>query len=351
MFKNSLIKRILTLVMILALACGMLSGCAQSSAIKADAATVAVSNESTAATTVAAPAVTTASGKKVVIGVALNMIADQFMTALDKGLKEEAAKYPNLEMRVVESGSNAATQLSQVEQFIADKVDLICLNPTDKKASVACVDAAVAAGIPIYTCNNKTDAAAQAKCITYVGSDAVESGVIQAKYVAETVLKGKGNVAIIQGVMGQDAQIGRYDGAMSVFKNFPDIKVVAAEPGDWDRSKSMVLMENWIKAKKPIDLVMCQTCEEAIGALLAIQDAGLEGKILVSSIDATPDALPLMEQGKFTNLVFQNARGQGVGAIATGMRILNGEKVDKETIIPYELVTMDNVKEYYAKWQ
>jgi inositol transport system substrate-binding protein len=343
MFRNSFVKRLVVFCLVSVLAIGMLSGCGQ----KQESPATAQQNETTESKNSPAEA---KSEDKIVIGVTLNHIQDEFMKALAEGLQEEAKKYPNLELKVVDAGLKADVQANQVDQFIAEKVDVICLNPTDKKASVASIEAAVAAGIPIYTVNTRSEDKAQDKCVTFVGSDAIQSGEIQMKYVAEEVLKGKGNIAIIKGNAGQEAEIGRKDGVVNILKDYPDIEIVAEENADWQRELALSTMENWIQAQKPIDVVLAQSCELGLGALYAIEDAGLTDKIKVSAIDAIPDALKLLEEGKITNLVFQDAKGQGIGAVATGVKIANGENVEKNIWIPYELVTRETAKDYYSRW-
>ena len=288
--------------------------------------------------------------EKKVVGVILNHTQDIFMKNIEKGVKEAAAKHPDLEVKIVESGQDPTKQLSQVEQFISEGVDLIALNPTNQEASATAIDSAVSAGIPILTFNTTSTPEAQAKCVSYVGSDATESGRIQARYVAEEVLKGKGTVAYMNALMGHQAQIDRLKGYQEVMKDYPDIKVVLEGAADFVTDKGMKLTENWLQSGTQFDIIVCQGADMAYGACLALQDAGKLDQIKVSGIDITEDTVKLLKEGAISNLVFQDAMGQGAGAVDTAAKVLNGEKVDAVIDIPYQLVTVDNVDEFAGRY-
>ncbi len=97
---------------------------------------------------------------------------------------------------------------------------------------------------------------------------------------------------MIHGLMGQAAQILREKGANEILKEYPNLKIIAAQTGDWDRAKSMDLMENWIQAyASKINAVFAQNDEMAMGAMKALQAAGMIDKVLVVGIDAIADAL------------------------------------------------------------
>jgi inositol transport system substrate-binding protein len=293
----------------------------------------------------------TTSGKTTyTIGVILNHTQDVFMKNLETGFLNEVANYPELEMKLVESDSDPSRQLSQVEQFISEKVDIIVLNPVNLESSAAAVEAAVEAGIPIFTVNTMTTPDAQAKCLTYVGSDATESGRIQGRYVAQNILNGSGKVAYMNATMGHQAQIDRFTGTMEIFKNYPSIEVVLEGSADWRVDKAVTLTENWLQSGKEIDVIVCQGADMALGAVLALKDAGKAGQIKVSGIDISNETARELLAGNISNLVFQDAMGQGETAVKTALAILRGEKADAFVDIPYELVTRENVSDYDGRY-
>lgn len=163
------------------------------------------------------------------------------------------------------------------------------------------------------------------------------------------LLGGKGNIAVLEGQMGHEPQIRRQQGIMNILKKYPNIKIVADMPADWYRDKGMAVMENWLQSGLKIDAVVAHNDEMAIGALKAAEDAGV--RLFIAGIDATPEALDFVRQGKLAFTVFQDAKGQGKGAIETAVQVVNGKKVSKEVIIPFELVFKEKADEYEAKYK
>ena len=106
-------------------------------------------------------------------------------------------------------------------------------------------------------------------------------------------------------------------------------------------------MNNWLVAGTKIDAVVANNDEMAIGAILALQQAGKDvKKVVIAGIDATADALAEMEKGNLDVTVFQDAKGQGRGAVETVVKLIKGEKVESFVWIPFELVTPENYKDY-----
>ena len=320
------------------------------SAVSTAAATAAAKAASTTAQAASTAAGATDSGKKKVVGVILNHTQDVFMKNLQKGVQDAAAKYPNLDVKVVESGQDPNKQLSQVEEFISEKVDIICLNPCNQESSATAIDEAAAAKIPILTFNTMSTDEAQKKCVTYVGSDAIESGKIQGKYVCENILHGKGTVAYIQAIIGHQAQIDREKGFKEILAQYPDIKIVLDGSANFKQDEGMKLCENWLQSGTKFDCIVSQGSDMAYGAVLALQEAGKAGQIPVSAIDMSEDIANCLKDGSVSNSVFQDAFGQGSKTIETADKILKGEKVDTYIDIPYELVTKDNMANYDGRY-
>jgi inositol transport system substrate-binding protein len=285
------------------------------------------------------------------VGVILNHTQDVFMKNLESGFIDEAAKHPEVNLKLVESNMDPVIQLSQVEQMVSEKVDVIVLNPANQESSATAVDAAVDAGIPIFTVNTMTTPEAQVKCLTYVGSDAVESGRIQARHVAEKILNGRGKVAYINATMGHEAQINRREGTIEIFADYPDIEIVLEGSAEWRTDKALALTENWLQSGAEFDVIVCQGADMAQGAVLALKDAGKRaGEIPVSGIDISDETAKELREGYISSLIFQDAKGQGEAGIRTALAIAKGETVDAVIDIPYELVTADNVSDYDGRY-
>jgi inositol transport system substrate-binding protein len=285
--------------------------------------------------------------KKLVIGITLSNFSDKYRTYVIDSMKQTQKNYPDIEFIYNDSQNDANKQMTHIENFIAQKVSAIILTPVDTIAAVDMVDRANKANIPIIISNQTFDGVE--KATAYVGSQSIESGTIQMTEVAK-MLNGKGNIAIMNGQLGHEAQIKRTEGNKAIISKSPDMKVVMEGGSDFDRAKGMTMMENWLQSGKQIDAVVANNDEMAIGAIMAIDAAGKKD-ILVAGIDATPDALEFVKAGKLKVTVFQDAFGQGKGTIDIAAKAAKGEKVEKNNYVPYQLVTKDNVEEYIKKWK
>jgi inositol transport system substrate-binding protein len=109
----------------------------------------------------------------------------------------------------------------------------------------------------------------------------------------------------------------------------------------------MTLMENWIQSHgQGIQAVFAQNDEMGMGALIALEQAGIKDRVVVASVDAIADALQAVKDGRLDATVFQDAMGQGGMAVETAVRILKGEPFAREVFIPFRLVTQDNITEF-----
>lgn len=277
----------------------------------------------------------------ITIGVSFQGLSDEYIVRLSDAFKAEAEK-AGVNIQIADGQMNAEKQVGQVENFIAQEVDVIVLNPISADGCAPAVSAAKEAGIPIITLISTTSN--QDEADTYVGSDAVESGEIQGEMVVED-LEGKGNIVVMYGQMGHDAQIGRYEGLNNVIEG-TDIDIIAEQTANWSREEGMSLMENWLSAGKEIDAVVAQNDAMALGALMAIEEEGLTGKIKVYGIDAQGEALNAVESGTMAGTVFQNAEKQGSECVNVAIKAAKGEKLEKNYYIPYEGVRADNVADY-----
>ena len=279
---------------------------------------------------------------KVKIGVTLMDFSTEFGIGLKDYMTAKADAMGDVELTVVDAGGDAAKQLQQVETFISQKVDAIIMQPQEQEACSPAIDKAKAAGIPIINCNSLTITEPDA----YVGSNDSESAEIAMTYIAEQ-LGGKGNVLMMHGHPGQTAEVKRTEGAMDILAQNPDMTLLDEQTADWDRAEAMTLMENWIQAYgDQINAVFCQNDEMALGALNALVQAGKKDNVLVVGVDAIDDALQSVKDGKMDATVYQDCNGQAEGAIEAAYKLAKGESVEKEILIPFILVTTENVDEY-----
>lgn len=127
------------------------------------------------------------------------------------------------------------------------------------------------------------------------------------------------------------------------------MKIVAEQSADWSRVKAADLMTNWLTAGLKFDAVIANNDEMAIGAIQALKAARKLDKVVVAGVDATQDALAAMKAGELKVTVFQDAHGQGKGAVDAALKLVRGQKVESKVGVPFELVTPASMARYMAR--
>ncbi len=253
---------------------------------------------------------------------------------------------------VAYGGLDVSKQLSQVENFIANKVDAIIVNPVDTSATAAMTKLAADAGMPlVYVNRQPADVDALGPKASFVASDEKQSGTLETQQICK-LLGGKGDILVIEGELSNQAAVQRTKDIHEVIAT-PDcsgMKIIAEQTASWDRLKAQNLMTNWLSKGLKFDAVVSNNDEMAIGALQAMKAAGVDTKAsIVGGVDATQDALASMKAGDEKVTVFQNAAGQGKGAVDAALALAAGKTVEKKVYIPFELVTPDNLANYIKK--
>jgi inositol transport system substrate-binding protein len=283
---------------------------------------------------------------KLLIGCTLQNQSEEYMTMLKGAMELQLKKYPNVQLIINDGQGKAELQAAQLDSFIAQKAKAVIICPVDASALTPAVKAVVDAGIPCITLS--ADVAKNVGQL-WIGSENQSGGETEAKFITEK-LGGKGNIAILRGPLGAFAEQGRFEGYKRVFDKNPGIKVVFDQTGNWQRDQAMSLMENWLSTGTRIDAVLCQNDGMALGALEAIKAAGKLGKIKVAGIDAIQDALDSVNAGVLDATCFQDAIGQGKGALDLAVKAASGQHPkDKRVNIPFELVVKGNVAGYYSR--
>jgi len=291
------------------------------------------------------------------IGVSMAKFDDNFLTVLRNGMIAQAKGMSGVELQVEDAGNDVAKQLDQIKNFIASGVDAIIVNPVDTSATQAMSDAAAAGKKPLVYVNRQpinidTLPANQA----FVASNEADSGTLETKEICK-ILKAAGkkdaNIYVMEGELSNQAAVQRTKDIHEVMAG-PDcgvkLNIIAEQTANWSRDEAQNLMTNWISAGKPFDAVIANNDEMAIGILQAMKAAKMDMKTaIVGGVDATQDALASMAAGDLKATVFQNAAGQGAGALDAALKLAKGEKVERKVYIPFELVTPANLANYQKK--
>lgn len=288
---------------------------------------------------------TSTDGKDGVITIGATFQAfDEFPQSIADAMKARAAEL-GASVNVVSADNSSEAQLSQVENFVNQRVAAIVVNPVDPTATEPITEAATSAGIPLVYVNERPDNLPDG--VAYVGSDSYVAGELQMTRLAE--LAGhKGSVVILEGTSSERARQ-RTRACRDVVAKNPQMRIVRSGIADWSRDKALDTMENWLQSGEQIDVVCANNDEMALGAIQALTNAGLLDQVVVGGIDATADGLAAMRAGELEVTVLQDAVGQGSAAVETALKLARGEQVESSIDIPYVLVTPDTIGDLEKK--
>jgi ribose transport system substrate-binding protein len=231
-------------------------------------------------------------------------------------------------------------QMSQIDDVITKKPDAIVIAPVDYKAMIAGVQKINAAKIPVV---NVTDRSASGDFVAFVGADDYSI----AKATAEELLKaigGKGEVIIIEGVRGALTAQDRLRGFKAAIAEYPDVKLVDSQPGNYQRLQAMQVTENLLQSNPNVAGVLAANDAMAIGAMDALGDAG--SKALIVGINGTKEAVDAIKAGRMLATGDYNGFVQGCISTEIAIRSLRHEVVPKKVTQPSVVVTKANLGPY-----
>ena len=284
------------------------------------------------------------------IGLAMSSL-DTFLTILKNGTLD-AGKKVGATIQVEDAGNDVGKQLSQIQNMIAQKYDAIIVNPVDTDATPKMTKMVTEAGIPLIYVNRKpVDFAKLPAGVAFVASDEKVSGTLETQEVC-SLLKGKGDILVLMGDLSNEAARTRTKDIEEVIatKECAGMKIVDKREGSWDRTKAQDITTNWLSSGIKFDAIIANNDEMAIGAINALKAAKKwTPASIVAGIDATPDALASMKAGDLKVTVFQNAAGQGSGAVDAALKLIKKQPVERFVNIPFELVTPANLSKYAGK--
>jgi ABC-type sugar transport system substrate-binding protein len=121
------------------------------------------------------------------------------------------------------------------------------------------------------------------------------------------------------------------------------------QSGEWSGDKANRFAQDWIALYgRELKAIICDNDDMSVAAKLACIEAG-RNDIVVIGVDAIDSALAMVKAGELDATVFQDGKGQGRSAAEAAVKAAKGEPVEKETWIPFVLVTKDNIDQYYKK--
>ena len=312
--------------------------------------------------------------KEIKIGVTLYKQDDAFISTITKNIediakeKESNGKY-KITIDVVDAKGSSSNQSNQVDKFVSQNYDIICVNLVDRTAASMIIDKAKLANIPIVFFNREPveEDMQRWNKLYYVGAQAEQSGEMQANIIINAYKKdissvdkngdGKIQYVMIEGEPGhQDSSIRTEYCIKTITQNGIELEKLADDTANWQSAQASTKMTQWIKEfGDKIEVVFSNNDDMALGAINAINNANIIGnKPLVVGIDGIPKALEAVKNGSMIGTIINDSKGQAKAifdisyTLATHGNINSIEGLEKGKYIrtPHTEVTSDNVDLY-----
>jgi len=271
---------------------------------------------------------------KVVIGWAMAYFDHPVYQKLMEGAREIADSLGNVELIFADDKNDPTTQVSQLENFIAQKVDAIILTAAVADPMLPAIKKINDANIPLIIVDRRI--LKQGQDVTwecYVTWDMVLSGTLGAEQTIEAT-GGKGKVVVVEGTAGAGSTIDRGGAYYAKLAEYPDIEVIYKVDGDFNRTKGMEVTETILQRypnKGDFDVIYYMNDEMALGGLQAIKAAGRLGEFKIISVDGEKEALDAVRAGEIDYEVMFMPDEQAV-AVEIAYQLAQGKTPDYSNI-------------------
>lgn len=344
-------KKALSVVLAAAMVLSM-AGCGSKAANE----TTAAEAKTTAAETKAAQEASEKSSEKAgskkgyVVALCNYSIGNSWRAQMEQEFRSEAEKLKAdgtvSEYYVTNSNEDINKQISDMQDLITKKVDAIVITAASPTALAPVVEEATEAGIKVVSFDNVVDTDMQ---VATVGIDEYQFGKTGAQWLADK-LEGKGKIIILNGIAGTATDAARWGGAEEVFKQYPEIEVLASANASWDYAEGKAAVESMLSAYPQIDGVWSQGGAMTQGAIDAFIAAGRD--LVPMTSEGNNGALKAWIENREKGLSCiapSNPTYTSAEALRVAVKALNGETVQNKVVMDIETVTEDNVDEYYRK--
>jgi len=280
--------------------------------------------------------------KKITVGFAQTGAESAWRTANTNSMKSEADKR-GITLKFADGQSKQEKQIQAVRSFVAQRVDAIVLAPIVETGWDNVLREAKRAKIPVIIMDRKIQTSDESLYTCFIGSDFYEEGRMAADWLAAHA-NGKTKIVELQGEPGSAAANERRKAFADAIAKHPEFKIIDSQSGNFRRSQGKEVMEAFIKKHgKDIEIVYSHNDDMALGAIQAIEEAGLKPgeDIMIVSVDAIKEAIQAVADGKISVTVECNPLF-GPKIYDTVEKILNGEKVERSSYNKDELFDSTN---------
>lgn len=268
-------------------------------------------------------------------------------TANTKSIRESATE-AGIELKFADAQQKQENQIKAIRNYIAQRVDVIAFSPVVESGWDTVLKEAKDAGIPVILTDRAVDSADDTLYETFIGSDFVLEGKLSGEWLVEEFADNPGPVKIVelQGTTGSAPANDRKQGFGEAIAADPKFEIIASQTGEFTRAKGKEVMEAFLQAHKDIDVLFAHNDDMGLGAIEAIEAAGLvPGQdITIITIDAVRDGMQALADGKI-NFIAECSPLLGPQLMDLVKKVHAGESVPKRVVTEETTFTQEQAKE------
>ncbi|WP_028471898.1 ABC transporter substrate-binding protein [Nocardioides alkalitolerans] len=265
---------------------------------------------------------------------------------------QDTAEAEGIELKFSDAQQKQENQIKAIRSYIQQDVDIISFSPVVETGWDAVLQEAKRAGIPVILTDRAVDTDDESLYVTFLGSDFVAEGEKAGQWLvdnaADSDVDGDGDVNVVelQGTTGAAPAIDRKEGFESVISSDPSISISASQTGDFTRDGGKQVMEAFLQSEEGIDVVYAHNDDMGLGAIEAIEAAGLvPGEdIKIITVDAVRDGMAALAEGKINFIVECNPL-LGPQLMELAQQVLDGEEVPRRVVTEETTFTQEQAAE------
>ncbi|MDZ4765614.1 MAG: substrate-binding domain-containing protein [Chloroflexota bacterium] len=301
-----------------------------------------------------ATAVVTAQDDPIRIGALIKTWTNPHFVRMGEGYTFAATRYGvEIEVGGTDSESAVNQQVALMESWLASgNFDAFIIAPIRPDSFNALIAEANAQGIPVINVDElistEITAAEGLTIATRIASNNVRAGQSAAEFIIARLDEGA-DVAVIEGNPGAQSSIDRVAGFIDAAE-FGGLRVVASQPANWDEDTAYEVTTELLNTMPDVRAIFAANDSMGLGAVRAIEDADRAGEILVVSVDAIPDALDAVREGRLAATVAQFPEEMAVLAVEATLKILQGRPIAPEIESPVVVISADNLDDAQSQF-
>lgn len=265
---------------------------------------------------------------------------------------EDSAEEAGIDLKFTDAQQKQENQIKAIRSYIQQDVDVISFSPVVETGWDAVLQEAKRAGIPVILTDRAVDTEDESLYVSFLGSDFVAEGEKAGQWLVDNAgdmdVDGDGdiNVVELQGTTGAAPAIDRKEGFESVIASDPSISIGASQTGDFTRDGGKQVMEAFLQSEDGIDVVYAHNDDMGLGAIEAIEAAGLvPGEdIKIITIDAVKDGMTALADGKINYIVECNPL-LGPQLMDLAQKVIDGEEVPRRVVTEETTFTQEQAAE------